>query len=266
MKLLVVDLETTGLDVRKDSILEVFARVVDSDDLDHTIDTFHALIKPSSWSWLDNAPKIIWEMHSTSGLLLACQTEGVGAWKVAEDLRAFLIKNASKKADRLTITGNSPHAVDRPFLAALLDEWSISRDKTSWGGLDSFVTHRHIDVTAIAQGLDLLGFVVPPIMLRRAENAHRAQADVDHCLAQLRALRDAYRPLLDVLAAPSPRSLQGIQEALGALNDAVGMPARDSARAALKAHDAARAARRVAEATARVTATLDNDKSPEGAE
>lgn len=261
MKLLVVDLETTDLDVRSSQVLEIFARVVDSDDLDHSIDTFHALVRPESWSWLDKAPAVIWQMHSTSGLLLACQTEGKSARAVAELFADFLSRNTNGGKDKLTITGNSPHAVDRPFLAAMLD-----RLAPSWQRLDNFVTHRHVDVTSLGQTLALLGFTVPPIMLRRAENAHRAQADVDHCLAQLRALRDAYRPLLDVLAAPTPRSLNGIQDALGVLNDAVGMPARDAARAQLKAHDDARAARRVAEATARAQASLDTDKSPDGVE
>lgn len=278
MKLCIVDLETSGLDPDVHETLEIAAIVVDPRDLDHPLGRFEAVIMPSSWSFLDNLHPVVWDMHTSGeggGLFGELQRIVTNpdhsvrhnasatsvAWRFGEFLRAHA-EAPNGKPGELLVAGNSPHAVDTPFLRALFRK----HGGTDFGRL---VHYRQIDMTGVASMLDVFGFPVPPVMLRRSENAHRAMADVEHCLAQMRGLRDAYRPLLDVLAAPSPRSLGGIYDALDALRGAladdgegdIGHAAINRARSNLQALDNRKAIGRL-----RAAAVKSEDASPAGAE
>lgn len=177
VRFVAIDLETTGLDPERHVILEIAAIALDADDVE--ISRFHATIKPPSWDVLDDADAVVIDMHSTSGLLAECHKHGVAADRAMNELRRWL---AGLRAERVEILGNSPGAVDVPFLQRA---WARYCGTSVWKWSAVF-SHRTRDATALDQTLQEVGADPPP---DERLGDHRAMSDVVACVEWWRKAR-----------------------------------------------------------------------------
>lgn len=195
------DIETTGLNAGENVTLEVALLAV-NEDLE-VVERLHVLIRPGSWSVLDDMDPFVWEMHTTNGLLSAVAREGVTRRDAAQQIADFF----GRHGDRSTLfAGNSPHAVDVPFLRVLLQ---------SIGGNNWPLSHRNLDMTAVQYGMTAAGLPFPNSAKAAHGTSHRAMDDAEGALNQLRVLRAVYAPIVDWLTAENARPLQTIEETIG---------------------------------------------------
>lgn len=190
--LLLVDLETTGLDprARGAGVLELGLRLVDGDDLD--------VMQSASWvipygpAYLDlmrrNAGDLVRAMHDASGLWQACAAayRAPASLHPATDVRQWLRMVA--RDDDVPLCGSSVH-FDRAWLEVHLPAVVKGR------------THRLADVSAFRELLLRMGPGGQALVASRprpAEPLHRVDPDLDATLAELRHYRDAIGPLLEV--------------------------------------------------------------------
>lgn len=168
--LVVLDLETTGLDPDVDEILELAFIVVDNATLTELM-RFSRVVRPKSLDMMRMHPKVV-EMHSKSGLLVeACDAKlGIGSCASNAEL---LLATLDDGNTRFILTGNTVH-FDRSFL------------KVHAPALERLFYHRHADVSAART---VLG-VEPLVPVDQV--AHRALADCEMSLAELRKLRFDY--------------------------------------------------------------------------
>ena len=172
-RLVWIDCEMTGLDLRNDALIEIAALVTDSElnILDEGVDV---VIKPPPES-VTQMTKVVRDMHTTSGLLKALPT-GVTLAE-AEDVVLKYIKSHVKDAKKAPLCGNSI-ATDRSFLA---------RDMPS---LDAHLHYRMVDVSSIKE---LARRWYPRVYFASPEKkgGHRALADITESIQELRYYRAA---------------------------------------------------------------------------
>jgi oligoribonuclease len=178
VKLLWLDLETTGLDPARGKILEVAAAVADLSAPFDLGPMYWRVLPLGTWEHAPLMDDYVRSMHTKSGLLGECERAGGSTVALAEaahprraalaecDLLAMLPEPGSyEREDTPTLAGSSVHfdhgwlRVHMPTLAARL-------------------SHRHYDVSAVKLFCQSLGMPKLP----RAE-AHRAQADVRESVA-----------------------------------------------------------------------------------
>lgn len=141
-----LDIETTGLDVGGDLIIEVGAMVLDSDL--KVVDTFDSTVYsselPDIVNYLhdsqDPSDKFVVKMHTENGLFAQALAEKKQAVDVASDLADFLVSHGVSKQD--AVLGSSVH-FDREFL----------RDDYDFAKVDKIFSHRNIDVSSFVQML-----------------------------------------------------------------------------------------------------------------
>lgn len=157
MKLLWLDLETTGLDPLTDEILEVAAFEADLLAPTEAKEIYHAVLgiqRPVA----DLSPFIL-NMHTKNGLLKECLEST--KWVVEADHElAALVPSVLDKEERTVLAGSSIH-FDMGFLKVHMPE------------LASHLSHRLYDISAMKLVARSLGrpHVLP-------DPAHRAKADV----------------------------------------------------------------------------------------
>ncbi|MEX1007338.1 MAG: oligoribonuclease [Acidimicrobiia bacterium] len=184
-RLVWLDLEMTGLDIRRHVIVEIAALVTNSalEPLDEGID----VIVHQPATALAEMDDVVQKMHTRSGLTLAIEASTVtldeaGA-QVLEYLRAHVPEPGTAP-----MCGNSI-GVDRRFLDAQLP------------ALDQYLHYRSIDVSSFKE---LCRRWYPEVYRKRPAKVetHRALADVNESIAELRYYREAMlRP-----ADPAPLS------------------------------------------------------------
>lgn len=161
-----LDLEATGLDERRDRILEIAVVVTDSDFRE--LGGMQSVIACESLIHLDFSD-YVHDMHTRNGLLDAVVSEGRPMALVEAEVCEFLDKFLDGGSDLMSLAGNSVH-FDRRFLA----HWMPCI-------LERF-HHRHTDVSACA--------LVTGVSLPKPQaTAHRAMADALDSLRQARAFR-----------------------------------------------------------------------------
>lgn len=195
-RLVWVDCEMTGLDLRRDALIEIAALVTDSElrILDEGID----LVITAPGELLDTMQPVVQEMHTRSGLSDAVRTSTVTVAQaeqlVLEHLRAHV-----PDARTVPLCGNSI-ATDRAFLARDMPE------------LDGFLHYRMVDVSSIKE---LARRWYPRVYFSQPQKglAHRALADIRESIRELRYYRQTvFVPL------PGPTSEQAQKAAAEVLN------------------------------------------------
>ena len=187
-RLVWVDCEMTGLDLRKDALIEIAALVTDSElrILDDGIDVVIA----ASDELLDGMLPVVHEMHAASGL-----TELVRSSRVTvADAERMVLEHLRKHvpdARTVPLCGNSI-ATDRAFLARDMPE------------LDAFLHYRMVDVSSLKE---LGRRWYPRVYFAQPQKglAHRALADIRESIRELRYYR---RTLFVPLPGPSGEEAQ----------------------------------------------------------
>ena len=171
-RLVWVDCEMTGLDLRRDALIEIAALVTDSDlrILDEGVD----LVIAAPPELLDDMQPVVQEMHAASGLtdLVRASTTTVAD---AERLVLEHLRRHVPEARTVPLCGNSI-ATDRAFLA---------RDMPQ---LDAFLHYRMVDVSSIKE---LCRRWYPRVYFAQPQKglAHRALADIRESIRELRYYR-----------------------------------------------------------------------------
>ncbi|WP_067793662.1 oligoribonuclease [Actinomadura formosensis] len=182
-RLVWIDCEMTGLDLRNDALIEIAALVTDSElnILDEGVDV---IIKPPPET-VTQMSKVVRDMHTTSGLLEALP--GGITLAEAEDIVLTYVRSHVKDAKKAPLCGNSI-ATDRSFLA---------RDMPA---LDDHLHYRMVDVSSIKE---LARRWYPRVYFASPEKkgGHRALADITESIQELRYYRAAV-----FVAQPGPDS------------------------------------------------------------
>ncbi|TDE37186.1 oligoribonuclease [Actinomadura sp. 6K520] len=172
-RLVWIDCEMTGLDLRNDALIEIAALVTDSElnILDEGVDV---VIKPPQES-ITQMSQVVRDMHTASGLLEALP--GGVTLAEAEDIVLKYIKGHVKETKKAPLCGNSI-ATDRSFLA---------RDMPA---LDGHLHYRMVDVSSIKE---LARRWYPRVYFASPEKkgGHRALADITESIQELRYYRAA---------------------------------------------------------------------------
>lgn len=169
---LFLDLETTGLDAERDSIIEAAWAFTDEDfNVIGTPRSF--LVEPKTWGDLFAAVRdntFLRDMHAKSGLLSA-MTYGtpVHIHRVEESLADDIA--SLPEHESLHLAGFSVH-FDRGFLTANGFDAVLER-----------IHHRHLDLSAVRMLFDAAGV---PYSKPVNENPHRARSDVFESIEQAR--------------------------------------------------------------------------------
>ena len=172
-RLVWIDCEMTGLDIRADALIEVAALVTDF-DLTVLGEGVDIVIKPPPEA-LDQMVPFVRQMHTTSGLL-----EELDAGTTLEDAQAQVlayVRQHCADGSRPPLAGNTV-ATDRAFL---------SRDTPE---LEAFLHYRIVDVSSIKE-LSRRWFPRAYYNAPAKNGGHRALADIRESIEELRYYREA---------------------------------------------------------------------------
>ena len=184
-RLVWIDCEMTGLDLRTDALIEVAALVTDF-DLNVLGEGVDVIIKPTETS-LDQMIEFVRSMHEKSGLLEEL-ANGKTLAEAEEQVLAY-IKEHCPEGSRPPLAGNTV-ATDRAFLA---------RDMP---GLESFLHYRIVDVSSIKE-LSRRWYPRAYFAAPTKRGNHRALADIQESIEELRYYREAV-----FVPQPGPDSAQ----------------------------------------------------------
>ncbi|WP_174528340.1 oligoribonuclease [Micromonospora maritima] len=167
-----IDCEMTGLDLRRDALIEVAALVTDPDlnVLGEGVD----VVIHADEAALEGMPEIVRTMHAKSGLTEEVRRSTVTLAE-AEDMVLDYVTSYVKDPRTAPLCGNSI-ATDRGFLA---------RDMTR---LDAHLHYRMIDVSSIKE---LCRRWYPRVYFGQPQKglAHRALADIRESIRELEYYR-----------------------------------------------------------------------------
>ena len=171
-RLVWIDCEMTGLDLRNDALVEVAALVTDF-ELNVIGEGVDIVIKPPAEA-LDQMIDFVRSMHETSGLLDVLG-DGVTLEEAEQQVMAYLHEHCGPEA-RPPLAGNSV-ATDRGFLA---------RDMPD---LDAYLHYRIVDVSSIKE-LARRWYPKAYYAAPTKRGNHRALADIQESIEELRYYRD----------------------------------------------------------------------------
>jgi oligoribonuclease len=162
----------TGLDPRKDSILEIFCVLTDSQLNILDSNGWHAVIQHSQCS-LDAMDDWCTRTHSSTGLFSAVLESKTSAEDAAEDLLAYL-KNFLPPRQAL-LAGNSVHA-DKSFLA-----------KEPYDKVLRYLHYRIFDVSSLKEAARRWAPEEKLDKIPLKKNVHEARADILESIEEARA-------------------------------------------------------------------------------
>jgi oligoribonuclease len=201
-----IDCEMTGLDLRRDALIEIAVLVTDGDlkVLGEGVD----LVIHADETALAGMPDIVREMHERSGLTDAVRASPV---TVAEAERLVLdyVRQHVPDPRAAPLAGNSI-ATDRAFLARDMPE------------LDRYLHYRMVDVSSVKE---LCRRWYPRVFYAKPEKglAHRALADIMESIRELEYYR---RTLFVPPPGPTTEEAQAVAAQLPATRFEVPHPPR----------------------------------------
>ncbi len=173
-RLVWIDCEMTGLDVKRDQLVEIAVIVTDADlvELDEGV---NIIIRPEDLSILDGMDDVVRDMHTSSGLLDLIPS-GVSLAEAEAEVLAYVQQHVPE-ARKAPLAGSSVY-VDRGF---------ISRDMP---GLDAHLHYRLVDVSSIKE-LARRWYPRSYFASPEKKGNHRALGDIRDSIGELRYYRDA---------------------------------------------------------------------------
>ncbi len=164
MKLLWVDIETTGLNEARDTIVELACVITDREL--RRIASYHAVIRTELKDWA-GANEVVLDMHTRNGLLVESIFHGKHHGVVHDELKSFLPE------EKYLIAGASVH-FDKKFITC---KFAIN-DKLHYRCLDisSWKWLRRVQA-----GQD-------PDASTSTRSTHRALDDIEHTLLEAEAI------------------------------------------------------------------------------
>lgn len=167
-----IDLETTGLDPRKDAICEI-AVIVTDDDL-NTLATYASVVKTPKRK-VRRMDDFVVGMHTKSGLLADLPKATKSLKAIEAEVIALLDEAGVEK--RALLGGNSVH-FDRGFI------------NNQMPALANKFSHQHLDVSAIGNCVKRwYGDFYESMKAGSGEVAHRAMDDIKSSISQLATYR-----------------------------------------------------------------------------
>jgi oligoribonuclease len=172
-RLVWIDCEMTGLDLRHDALVEVAVLVTDN-ELNVLGDGFEVVIRPPDEA-VEQMVDVVREMHTSSGLLSQL-ADGVSLARAEEELLAY-VRDHVPTAGKAPLAGNSAY-VDRAYLARDMPE------------LESYLHYRIVDVSSLKE---LARRWYPRIYYNSPakHGGHRALADIRESIEELKYYRAA---------------------------------------------------------------------------
>jgi len=172
MKIVFLDLETTGLNPERSVILEVAAVV-----MSQRLTPFNEVVFATGAA-LALGDRTALEMHAKSGLLDACQQPSCLTIEEVQDKFQRWLAPLFANKEPIYLAGNSIH-FDRAFL------------KRHMPNIEVVFHYRMLDVTSLHLAAEVFGAK----QTRTKPIAHRALADVDSSIEQLEAYRSVNWPI-----------------------------------------------------------------------
>ncbi|GAA2902360.1 oligoribonuclease [Pseudonocardia halophobica] len=183
-RLVWIDCEMTGLDLRRDALIEIAVLVTDGDlnVLGEGVD----LVIHADDDALAGMPEVVREMHARSGLTEEVRASTITVREAEEAVLAYIREHVPDPGTA-PLAGNSI-ATDRGYLARDMPE------------LDAHLHYRMIDVSSVKE---LARRWFPRVFYAKPEKglAHRALADIKESIREL----EYYRRTLFV-QPPGPTS------------------------------------------------------------
>jgi oligoribonuclease len=179
-----IDCEMTGLDVEKDSLVEIAVLITDSDlnILDEA--GLNVVIKPRPES-LAQMGDFVTQMHKESGLL-PLLADGLEIADAEQKILDY-VKTFAPEVRTAPLAGNSI-GTDRMFLNRYMPK------------LDAHLHYRNIDVSSVKE-LTKRWFPKVYFQLPKKSGGHRALADIRESIAELRYYRQTV-----FVSQPGPES------------------------------------------------------------
>jgi oligoribonuclease len=168
-----VDIETTGLNPDRHSILEI-AVIWTQDNLDE-IDSAEYQIAQTDFI-LENMDEWCLEQHGESGLIEDVKEDGISIREVEQNL-IEKFEDIADEDDEVAMGGNSVH-FDRGFLKRKMPDF------------ESEFFYRNIDVSVFKE---LLGrWNMEEEIIEEGDRAHRASSDIRECIGALSYYRNKF--------------------------------------------------------------------------
>lgn len=168
-----IDLEMTGLDPKRHTIVEI-ATLVTDDDL-KIVEEGPDIVIATSPEQLDSMDAVVTNMHTKSGLLDEIKRSDT-TLETASELTLKFIQNHISSPRSVPLCGNSI-GTDRRFLAEFMPN------------VENFLHYRSVDVSSIKE----LGRRWFPEITKGApakSRGHRAMDDIKESVLELRFYRD----------------------------------------------------------------------------
>lgn len=167
-----LDLETTGLDPCLDQIVEL--GIVLTDAALNEVARQSWVVYVSPWTWVHRVDPYVFAMHNFSGLRTESMTDGLWIDQVEQLALGWLARFGVTADKKLPLAGNTI-GFDRGFMQAdMPDLWAT-------------FSHRSLDVSSFTIAAQLWA---PGLAESRpgadGHKAHRALADIDNSIAQMR--------------------------------------------------------------------------------
>ena len=171
-----IDLEMTGLDPARHTIVEIASLITD-DNL-QLVEEGPDLVVHASPEELEAMDPYVLTMHTRSGLLDAMEASTLTLADAHGAQTLAFLRSHIPEARKVPLAGNSI-GTDRRFLATQLPE------------IEDFLNYRSVDVSTVKEPGSGVGYPTSTRRPRREKGGHRALQDIRESVAELAYYRAA---------------------------------------------------------------------------